>query len=114
VRRGYLGITVQGRPLGRRLVRFHGLTTEHGVEVISLDPSSPAAAGGMQGGDVIVAVNGKTVATVDDLHRMLAEWPIGKPVHLTVIRLEERLEITAVPDDVYEPRRRQNSAELNR
>jgi S1-C subfamily serine protease len=113
VRRGYLGITVQGRPLGRHLVRFHGLTTEHGVEVISLDPTSPAAAGGMQRGDIIVAVNGKTVARVDDLHRMLAEWPIGKPVHLTVIRLEERLEITAVPDDVYEPRRRQNSVELN-
>ncbi|HYA03246.1 MAG TPA: trypsin-like peptidase domain-containing protein, partial [Syntrophobacteria bacterium] len=110
VRRGYLGITVQGRPLARRLVRFHNLAAQHGVEVISLEPSSPAAAGGMQRGDVIVAVNGKTVASVDDLHRMLAEWPIGKPVHLTVVRREERLEITAVPDDVYEPRRREQGA----
>ena len=64
----------------------------------------------MRRGDIIVAVNGKTVARVDDLHRMLAEWPIGKPVHLTVVRLEERLEITAVPDDVYEPHRREQAA----
>jgi S1-C subfamily serine protease len=64
----------------------------------------------MQRGDIIVAVNGKTVARVDDLHRMLAEWPVGKPVQLTVIRLKERLKITAVPDDVYEPRRREQAA----
>jgi S1-C subfamily serine protease len=112
VRRGYLGITVQGRPLGRRLVRLHGLTTEHGVEIISLDPSSPAAAGGVQRGDIIVAVNGKTVARVDDLHRMLGEWPIGEAVYLTVIRREERLEIAAVPEDLYEPQRGENSGEL--
>jgi len=68
----------------------------------------------MQRGDIIVAVDGKTVAEIDDLHRMRAEWPIGKPVQLTVVRLEERLEITAVPDDVYEPRRRQNSVGPNR
>jgi S1-C subfamily serine protease len=93
------------------LVRFHRLEAEHGVEVISLEPSSPAAEGGMRRGDVIVALNSKTVASVDDLHRMLAEWPIGKPVRLTVVRREERLEITAVPNDVYEPSRREQGAQ---
>jgi S1-C subfamily serine protease len=92
VRRGYLGITAQQRPLGRRLVRFHNLTAEFAVEVISIMPNSSAREAGVREGDLIVAINGQEVTSVDRLHHFLAEWPIGKAVILSIIRGQERLE----------------------
>jgi S1-C subfamily serine protease len=37
------------------------------------------------------------VASVDDLHRVLAEWPIGQPVALAILRGRERVTISVVP-----------------
>ena len=36
-------------------------------------------------------------ASVDDIHSILAEWPIGKPLPVTVIRGEERIEVSVEP-----------------
>lgn len=97
VRRGHLGIAAQQRPLARRLVRFHQLTTEYGVEVMSVSPNSPAAHGGIREGDIIVSINGHDSPSVDHIHRFLAEWPVGNPVKLTIIRGQERLDVEVVP-----------------
>jgi S1-C subfamily serine protease len=51
----------------------------------------------MREGDLIVAINGQDVESVDDLHRFLSEWPIGQPMKLTVIRGSERMEMSVVP-----------------
>ncbi|MBZ0158133.1 MAG: trypsin-like peptidase domain-containing protein [Alphaproteobacteria bacterium] len=97
VRRGYLGIVAQQRPLSRRLVRFHHLTGEYGVEVVSIDPDGPAGRAGLREGDVITALNGRNTASVDDIHRFLSEWPLGEETTLTVIRGAERLDVAVVP-----------------
>lgn len=97
VRRGYLGVSVQQRPLGRQMARFHQLTGEFGVEVRSIEPRGPADLSGIRVGDLIVAINGQAAASVDHIHRLLAEWPIGKPVMLIVVRGKERLEIEVAP-----------------
>jgi S1-C subfamily serine protease len=97
VRRGYLGINAQQRPLARRLVRFYRLGGDFGVEVISVAPGSPASRGGVREGDVIVAIEGHAVVTVDHIHKFLSEWPVGNPVKLTVIRGQDRLEIEVIP-----------------
>lgn len=97
VRRGHLGISARQRPLPRRLVRFHQLNGDSGVEVMSVAPGSPAFSGGIRQGDVIVSIDGHDVATVDHIHRFLSEWHIGDPVKLTVIRGQERLEVEVIP-----------------
>lgn len=86
VRRGYLGIGGGHRPLDRRLVRFLGLSEAQAVEVHSVEPRSPAQVAGMHMGDLIVAINGETVRTVDDLHRFLSAWPVGRMAELTLVR----------------------------
>jgi len=48
-------------------------------------------------GAQVVAINEQTVASVDNLHRFLAEWPINEPVTLTIIRGQERLAVEAMP-----------------
>ncbi len=99
VRRGYLGLAGRQRPLERRLVRFHHLGHEYAVEAISADPKGPAAQAGLQEGDLIVAINGQPLSSIDDLHRFLAEWPIGEPVALTIIRGLERLNLAVKPGE---------------
>lgn len=91
VRRGYLGISVRQRPLERRLVRFHDLSSDIGVEIVSLEPGAPAALGGLRPGDVIVTLNGKGVRSVDDIHRILAEEEFGTAITVAVIRGRELL-----------------------
>jgi len=103
VKRGHLGITAQQRGLERRLVRFYQLAAEYGVEVIAVAPQSPAAHGGIKEGDLIVAIDGHETASVDHIHRFLAEWPLGKPVRLTIIRGQDRMEVEVVPVEAFSP-----------
>ncbi len=99
VRRAYLGIGARERPLNRRLARFHKLQNDRTVEVISSDPSGPAALAGLRKGDLIIAINGEQVAYVNDLHRFLAEWPIGKLLYVTIIRGKTRLNLGIAPSE---------------
>jgi S1-C subfamily serine protease len=97
VRRGHLGIAAQQRPLARRMVRFYQLGADYGVEVMAVAPEGPASRGGVLKGDVIVAIEGHEVASVDHIHKFLAEWPVGNPVKLTIIRGQDRMEVEVVP-----------------
>jgi S1-C subfamily serine protease len=73
------------------------LTKDYAVEVLSVEATGPAGQAGLREGDLIVAVNGHDVASVDDLHRFLSEWPIGQLTVLTIIRGPEKLEISVAP-----------------
>jgi S1-C subfamily serine protease len=99
VRRAFLGIAARHRPLDRRIVRFHGIMHHDAVEVLSVDPESPAGVAGMLPGDFIISIHSKRVLTVDDLHRFLAEWTIGKPVNITILRGNQKQEVTVIPTE---------------
>ena len=99
VRRPYLGLVGQARPLGRRLARLHSLDNASAVEIVSLEPRAPASAAGLREGDLIVAVNDDPIMSVDDLHRFLAAWPIAAPMRITVLRGLECLEVAVTPGE---------------
>jgi S1-C subfamily serine protease len=99
VRRGFLGIAGRQRPLERRIVRFHNLNKNNAVEVLSVEPRGPAGLAGMQAGDLVVAIKGADVQSVDDLHRFLAEWPIGRPVEIEIVRGNTRRVLIIVPKE---------------
>jgi S1-C subfamily serine protease len=99
VRRGSLGISAQQRPLSRRSARYFKLSQETVVEVLSVNRGGPAAQGGMKKGDLIVALNKTEIANVDLLQKFLADWPIGKLVNVSVLRVQERLELGVTPGE---------------
>ena len=91
VRRGYIGVAGQNTPLPRRMVRHFDLPVESGVRVTSVEPGSPAQSAGLEDGDVIVAWDGKPVAGIDDLHRLLTEQYLGHSAELTLLRRTQKL-----------------------
>ena len=86
VRRGYLGVAAQNRPLERGMARRLGLAQAGGVEVASVEPGGPAAEAGLAQGDVIVVFDGQPTRSVDDIHRLLNRWPIAGPVAARILR----------------------------
>jgi S1-C subfamily serine protease len=50
-------------------------------------------------GDVLVVVEGLAVTRIDDLHRFLAEWPIGRPLTLGVLRGSARRDVVVTPGE---------------
>ena len=94
VRRPYLGIVGTVVPVHRQLVRILDLLSDRAVEIVALDPGGPSARAGLERGDLIVAIQGRVVASVDDLHRFLTKWPIGQPVTLTVVRQQGKQDVT--------------------
>jgi S1-C subfamily serine protease len=97
VRRCYVGIAGQNVPLPRRVVRFHELARESGVRVQSTAPDSAAREAGILGGDIIVAVDGKPVGDVDDMHRLMTEERVGIAVPVTLLRGVQKRILTIVP-----------------
>jgi S1-C subfamily serine protease len=100
VQRGYLGLGGQVRPLSRRAQRYFELTAPSAVEVVSVEEDGPARRAGLREHDLIVALNGHSVATVDDIHRQLAGQLAGTPIRLTILRGTERREVTVVPGEL--------------
>ena len=100
VARAYLGFAGQQRPLDRRLARAHQVTTLQAVEIVAVEARGPAARAGLRDGDLLVAVNGRPVGTVDDVHRMLVAWPIGEPLTMTVLRGPARFDLAVTPAEM--------------
>jgi S1-C subfamily serine protease len=96
VRRAYLGLAAQVRPIRKIAQRRYELTASTVVQVVTVEAKSPAQRAGLHEGDVITALDGKNIATVDDLHRSLTETPAGTTVILTIVRDGERLELPVV------------------
>jgi S1-C subfamily serine protease len=100
VRRCYVGIAGQNVPLPRRVVRFHELARESGVCVQSTAPDGAAREAGILSGDVIVAVDGKPVGDVDDMHRLMTEERVGIAVPVTLLRGVQKRVLTIVPREM--------------
>jgi S1-C subfamily serine protease len=99
IRRSYIGVSAQTVPIHRRVVRFYNLAKETGVVVVGAEPNSPARMARIREGDVIVALDDKPVAGVDDLHRLLTDAQVGARCTLTVIRHTERLHLAIFPEE---------------
>ena len=99
VRRSWLGIVAQNRRIDPRIRRHLDLLQESGVEVMSVEASGPAAAAGLRDGDIVLALDGRPVQSVDDVHRTLTQWPVGKPLPLLALRRTERLDVVALPTE---------------
>jgi S1-C subfamily serine protease len=98
VRRAYLGIAGGTRALAPAAAQRLG--RKAGVEVQEVVSGSPAAAAGLQGGDVIVSVGEAAVSKAGDLQRLMVEAKIGSKLPLTVLRGDRTVIVDVVPAEL--------------
>ena len=91
--RGWLGVTAQ--PLTPELAAGLDLKRSEGALVSQVWDGSPAAAAGLQRGDVIVEMDGRKVNRTTDLSLLVAATPVGKEIALSVLRDGKPVSLTA-------------------
>ena len=99
VRRAYIGVAAQHAPISRRRRLFTSITQDSAVMVGTVEPDSPAARAGIKFGDILLSLDGITIAGADDLVRTLTGETIGREVALDVLRGTERLTIKLTPQE---------------
>lgn len=94
VMRGFLGVGIEG--LDEDKAEFFGIDSLKGALVNGVSPESPAAAAGIQTGDVIVELEGKVVESPSDLRISIAARKPGDRVSLTLVREKARLSLDVI------------------
>jgi len=101
VNRGWLGVAIQ--EVNKELAESFGLERPAGALVAQVVEGGPALRGGIQVGDVILAVNGQPVVVSADLPHLIGNLKPGTRVNLDIVRAGKRrvleLAIGAMPDE---------------
>jgi S1-C subfamily serine protease len=80
----WLGIA--GQALDAGIARDQGVAVSAGVLITNLVPNGPAAAAGLRAGDAIVAIDGTSVSTMEDLAAQLATRQPGESINVSLNR----------------------------
>jgi len=86
VRRAYIGVGAATTPIPRRIALAQGLAQTHAAQLIEIDQAGPAAEAGLLTGDLVIALDGKTVNGVADLVRALDAEKINRAVSIDFLR----------------------------
>ena len=95
-RRAWLGITLQA--LTDDMAQYWGLGDRGGIIVNSVVAGSPAAAAGLQVGDIVVSMNGQPIPVDQEDHvpifvEQVGSAPVGSKQHFEVVRGSEHLQL---------------------
>ncbi len=82
--RGYLGVTIQN--VDPDMAKAFGLSQGGGALIADVSPGGPAAQAGLQRGDIVQQLDGKSINGPNDLSLRIAELAPGSVAHLQVYR----------------------------
>jgi S1-C subfamily serine protease len=80
----YLGARVV--TLGPDLKQAYGLVADSGAVIAEIGSGSPAERAGLEPGDVVVAVDGRPIASAGQLHQAVAASRPGQQMRLQLVR----------------------------
>lgn len=102
--RGWLGVWIEGVDSGvAEKLELDGPT---GALIKRVGDDTPAERAGLQEGDVIIAIAGKTITGVSHLRHVIAMYKPDTTISITVARDGETLEFSAALDEYSEGTRR--------
>ncbi|WP_239985747.1 DegQ family serine endoprotease [Marinobacter salexigens] len=101
VSRGWLGVLIQ--EVNRDLAESFGLKRPRGALIAEVMDGSPAQAGGLRSGDIVLEYDGDDIHLSSDLPPMVGRTPVGESARLTVLRggkeITLNVEIGQLPDE---------------
>jgi S1-C subfamily serine protease len=86
VRRGYLGVRSQPVELPAMQQQSLGREQATGLLLVGVERGSPAEAGGLIVGDIVVGISGTPVGDPDELLARLVGQIVGQPAQIQVLR----------------------------
>jgi len=98
ITRGRIGIGVEG--ISRDAVDEFGLKERKGAVVKTVSPGGAAAKAGLEPGDVIIAYNGKPVASRDELVQMVVATKPGTSVPVRIVRDRAEKTVNVTVDEL--------------
>jgi S1-C subfamily serine protease len=106
--RGYLGLHGHNVPLPPEVAERFDLAQKSAVEVVAVEPNGPADQAGIETDDLIVSLGELEVTSVDDLHKLLTQLPVGIPNSVMIVRGQKRLQRFVLPEEYphWDPARR--------
>ncbi len=90
-RRGWLGVQIQ--TVSDEIAESLGLDDAAGALVGDVFDNGPADEGGIEAGDIILSFDGKSVDTMRDLPKIVADTPVGDVVDVELFRKGERVTV---------------------
>jgi serine protease Do len=100
--RGWIGAHIQ--PVTDDIAEAVGLPRSRGALIAAIDADSPAAAAGLEPGDIILAYDGQEIDRSHGLPWLVAATPPGKLVKLVIWRHDKQQDVT-VKTAVLDPNR---------
>jgi serine protease Do len=94
ITRGYLGMGIVEVTDDIRQ-SFNLPSNTRGAFVQTVEPGKPAAAAGIQPGDIIIEVDGKPISSNRELIDYISYQPVGSNVRVTLLRNGQRQTVTA-------------------
>jgi len=109
ITRGRIGVVIQ--PVTKELAESFGLVKPIGALVSSVEKGSPAEKAGIEAGDVILKFDSKTVASSEDLPRLVGATKPGSKAVVQIMRNKVAKDVNLVvgemPDETRSAQRQQ-------
>lgn len=93
VARPYVGLVMQPVQIPESLQKKAGVNTGAGLLVMHVESAGPADAAGVLLGDVLLDMDGRAFADVDDVSEVLGQKGAGQEVQTSLIRGGQRLQL---------------------
>ena len=90
--RGKPLIGITGKTISEEMAQAYGMPV--GVYVREVDEGGAADLAGIQPGDVIIAINGETISSYDELNAKKDKHKAGETITVTVRRARQDLDFT--------------------
>ena len=105
VKRGFLGIRSQAVDIPAEAQQALGRDQAHGLLVVGVEDGSPAGAGGLIVGDILVGINGQAVLDHDELFAQLTGEVVGRGTPVEVLRGGQPVTLEVTVGERQEARR---------
>ena len=99
VRRRELGISATIQKLPGSVVRQHDLLSDQAVRVVEVMTGGVADASGIQAEDLIIAINDRIIANIDDVHRLLSLVPSEAELEASIVRGDAKIEVMLIGNE---------------